>query len=222
MCDCIFAESKVFDWGNQKGRKDHLFKWREHELFTTWHQMKYRCYSPKIAQYADWGGRGIRVCEQWVYDFEKFVLDMGTRPPDKSIDRRDNDKGYCPHNCRWATRIEQAQNKRPYKTSKTGYSGIRLTEAGTYQARTLNTRIVLGCFATIDGALEAQRTLQKQTNPRSNNTSGIRGVTMDKKTGRWNVRKVVGEKRIYLGTTETLEEAKELYLSGKKKGKKKR
>ncbi len=223
MCECTFVEAKMFDWQGQTPRLSHSFKWKEHPLFGTWHQMKYRCYSPALRQYPDWGGRGIRVCTQWLVNFETFIKDMGDKPKFTTLDRVDNDKGYCPHNCKWSTHLEQSQNRRVYRTSKTGYSGIRLTKAGTYQARSLyGSRVVLGCFKTLDDALTSQKKLHKKVTPRINNTSGITGVTQDKKTGRWNVRKIISNKRVYLGATETLNEAKELYLSGKKKERKKR
>jgi hypothetical protein len=76
-----------------------------------WKQMVARCSNPKLKDYPSYGGRGIAVSEEW-RSFENFYRDMGERPPGLSIDRIDNDKGYCKENCKWATRSEQRRNRR--------------------------------------------------------------------------------------------------------------
>ena len=83
-------------------------------IYEVWHSMMQRCYNPNHPAYANYGGRGISVCERW-HSFVNFFLDMGVAPPGKSLDRRNNDDNYCVKNCRWATHSEQMRNRRPSK-----------------------------------------------------------------------------------------------------------
>lgn len=81
------------------------------KTYSTWSNMKRRCLDPSNPCYRNYGGRGIAVCEEW-RSFEGFYRDMGDRPDGATIERIDVNKGYSKDNCIWATKLDQARNKR--------------------------------------------------------------------------------------------------------------
>jgi hypothetical protein len=81
------------------------------KTYHSWAGMVARCTNPKHRSFSGYQGRGITVCERWK-TFDNFLADMGEKPEGTSLERRDNDAGYTPENCVWATNHEQAINKR--------------------------------------------------------------------------------------------------------------
>jgi hypothetical protein len=80
--------------------------------YDAWSHARSRCTNPKHPQYADYGGRGITMCADWIDSVESFFADMGPRPDGHQLDRKENDKGYSPENCRWVTRTVNNANRR--------------------------------------------------------------------------------------------------------------
>lgn len=79
--------------------------------YATWRGMKLRCLNPNHSGYKDYGARGITICERWM-DFENFLEDMGVRPENQELERKDTNGNYCKENCVWTTHKENCRNMR--------------------------------------------------------------------------------------------------------------
>ena len=107
--------------------------------YSTWHGMRVRCSNHTLKN-APYAGRGIKVCTRWD-SFENFLADMGERPSaTHSIERIDNDGDYSPDNCKWATKIEQANNRRDNVTLE--FNGITDTIAGWSRRQGLSYHVI--------------------------------------------------------------------------------
>jgi hypothetical protein len=96
----------------------------KHPLYSTWRSMHERCSNPFDAAYANYGARGISVCQAWE-SFEQFTKDMGLKPADHlTLERKDNFKGYNPENCIWDTRSNQCVNRRKFKNNTSSLTGV--------------------------------------------------------------------------------------------------
>lgn len=101
----------------------------------SYNAMLRRCYSPEHPMFVHYGARGITVCERWRKSFGAFLADMGPRPEGTTLDRKNNDRGYEPDNCRWATSKVQGRNKRSLVVGELRANAIRALKAAGYPGR---------------------------------------------------------------------------------------
>lgn len=107
-CGCLHKEIAA---RNTFGNASIIDLRTKHELYATWKGMLERCYNKNHKAYKYYGGKGIIVCERWKNDFWVFANDVGKRPKNHSLDRKDGNKNYEPDNCKWSTYREQTLNR---------------------------------------------------------------------------------------------------------------
>jgi hypothetical protein len=133
--------------------------------YRAYYNMIKRCEYVDDNAFANYGGRGIKVCERWRGSFEAFLADMGRRPSKRhSIDRIDVNGDYGPDNCRWAVVETQERNKRVRRDSPVGVRGVAVSKAGNYIAQIYveGRMIRIGTYLTIDEARQARRKAEEK------------------------------------------------------------
>jgi len=206
-----------------RGKKIHGYRAAEHPSYVAWANMKSRCNNPNDVGYENYGGRGITYCKEWEH-FENFAMAMGLKPaPDYTLERVDNDKGYEPGNCIWATRHVQAMNRRTFRNNTSGERGVtfnkrtgryiaqvnhkgqRYKAGGTFEtpveARFVYEQILTGLIAGKDVSSLLERPA------RYDSATGIKGITPHKDGG-YVVRTTKGGERLYLGYFKTFDAAR--------------
>jgi hypothetical protein len=140
--------------------------------YIIWKAMKQRCLNPRNNNYKNYGGRGIKLSERWIDSFMNFYADMGPRPsPRHSIERKNNDGNYEPGNCRWATRAEQAMNKRQVKLASSGKRHIYWRKRDRkWRVRIVRSykEIHVGTYKDLESAIQARDEFLARHNLKAN------------------------------------------------------
>jgi len=106
-CGCLNREIKR---NGKPLTHGHWIKGKPSKTYVSWQAMIARCTNENHPAFQHYAGKGITICDAWLYSFIAFLADMGERPEGKTLDRMNNSKGYFKENCRWATPKEQSLN----------------------------------------------------------------------------------------------------------------
>lgn len=195
-------------------------------MYRTWQGMKRRCYNPKCSEYKYYGARGITICDRWLDSFDAFFADMGPRPVGHSIDRIDNDLGYAPENCRWATPGVQRRNQRACFyiehagrrmvlrdwAQEVGISELTLWSRIRKRGWSIEKALTTPPLSSEEASLAGRAA---QTNPsrriQRNNSTGFKGVSFHRGHNRYRAQINIGGKQRFIGEYMTPEEAAHAY-----------
>lgn len=150
-CGCLHQDNTV-----ERNTKHNKSKTRTYSI---WKGMKRRCLSPSRPRFKDYGRRGITVCDRWRNSYDNFLTDMGEAPINYTLERIDNEKGYSPDNCKWASYLEQSHNQRMRTTNTSGYRGVyycKTVKRWKAQINHAGKRLFSKSFKTITQAVVAR------------------------------------------------------------------
>lgn len=162
---CHYHYRKYMSWGDPLAVDLHRYKhgMKGTKEWFAWSQMRSRCSNPNMASYHNYGGRGIKVCEQWLHSFVPFYNDVGPAPsPSHSLDRINVDGDYEPGNARWATSKMQANNRRNCR--KITFEGKTLTIAQWAELRGFRHEVLR---SRIEAGWHTERALNEPVRERS-------------------------------------------------------
>lgn len=185
LCDCgniVIVPTKRLTNGHTKScgclkrertrEASYIHGKSKSRIHKEWRGILHRCKNPSASHYENYGGRGIEVCEEWkgesgFINFYNWAVQNGYSD-DLTLDRKDNNKGYSPDNCRWVTHMENCHNRGVRKDSSTGYAGVqkRVYANGNIKYRACITtnykRVNLGQFDTLEEAIKARKIAEEK------------------------------------------------------------